>query len=96
MEHHWDALRSFRNVDDSLKEQLATDIQTADITGTEKLMLAYALKITRDAASIDQAYIDALKAKGMSDDMLHDVVQVTSYFAYINRLADGLGVELEE
>jgi uncharacterized peroxidase-related enzyme len=96
VEHHWDALRSFRNVDDSLKEQLATDIQTADITGTEKLMLAYALKITRDAASIDQAYIDALKAKGMSDDMLHDVVQVTSYFAYINRLADGLGVELEE
>ena len=89
-------MRSFRNVDDSLKEQLATDIQTADITGTEKLMLAYALKITRDAASIDQAYIDALKAKGMSDDMLHDVVQVTSYFAYINRLADGLGVELEE
>jgi len=28
--------------------------------------------------------------------MLHDIVQVTSYFAYINRLADGLGVELEE
>ena len=96
MEHHWGALRSFRNVDDSLKEQLATDIQTADIDDTEKLMLAYALKITRDAASIDQAYIDSLKENGLTDEMLHDIVQVTSYFAYINRLADGLGVELEE
>ena len=96
MEHHWDALRSFRNIEDSLKDQLSTDIQTADISDLEKLMLAYALKITRDAASIDQAYIDDLKAKGLSDEMLHDIVQVTSYFAYINRLADGLGVELEE
>ena len=94
--HHWDALRSFRKVEDSLKDQLATDIQTADIDDTEKLMLTYALKITRDAASIDQTYIDGLKERGMSDEMLHDIVQVTSYFAYINRLADGLGVELEE
>ena len=83
-------------VEDSLKDQLCTDIQTADISDLEKLMLAYATQITRDAASIDQAYIDELKSKGLTDEMLHDIVQVTSYFAYINRLADGLGVELEE
>ena len=83
-------------VEDSLKDQLCTDIQTADISDLEKLMLAYATQITRDAASIDQVYIDDLKSKGLSDEMLHDIVQVTSYFAYINRLADGLGVELEE
>jgi len=60
------------------------------------LILSYAEKITHDAASIDEACIRNLKANGLDDRMLHDIVQVAAYFAYVNRIADALGVELEE
>ena len=89
-------MRSLGGVDDALKDQLVTDYNTADISEQDKLVLEYAECITRDAASITQDYIDGLKSHDMPDHMLHDIVQVASYFAYINRLADGLGVEVEE
>ena len=72
-----------------------TDYKTADITEHDKLILEYTEKITRDAASSTQDYIDGLTGHHLPDRMLHDIVQVASYFAYVNRLADGLGVELE-
>ena len=39
--------------------------------------------------------IDALRAHGFSDRAVSDAVQVISFFNYINRVADGLGVDLE-
>ena len=80
---------------DSLKEQLLTNYKTADISDFEKLMLGYVEKITVDPSSIDQDYIDGMRMHGFDDRTLHDIVQVAAYFAYINRLADALGVELE-
>jgi len=88
-------LRSLGGIDDALKDQLVTDYRKADISEQDKLILEYTEKITRDAPSIIQDYIDELKRHHMPDHMLHDIVQVASYFAYVNRLADGLGVELE-
>ncbi len=89
-------MRSLGGIDDALKQQLLTDYRTANVSDQDKLILEYTEKITRDAASITQDYIDGLKRHDISDRMLHDIVQVASYFNYINRLADGLGVELEE
>ncbi len=40
--------------------------------------------------------VDTLRKLGWSDRAIHDAAQVTAYFNYINRLADGLGVDLEE
>lgn len=88
-------MRSLGGVDDTLKNQLVTDYKTANITDQDKLILEYAERITRDAASIDETYVIKLCSSGFDDRMLHDIVQVTSYFNYVNRLADGLGVELE-
>ena len=42
-----------------------------------------------------QADVDALRAAGFDDRAVHDATQVVSYFNYINRVADALGVELE-
>jgi uncharacterized peroxidase-related enzyme len=89
-------LRSLGGVNDALKKHLVTDFRQADISEQDKLILEYAERITREAASITQEYINRLKSAGMSDRMLHDIVQVAGYFNYVNRLADGLGVELEE
>jgi alkylhydroperoxidase family enzyme len=39
--------------------------------------------------------VEALRAAGFSDTAIHDVVQVTGFFSYYNRLADGLGIDPE-
>lgn len=83
-------------VDDKLKQALIVDYRTADISDLNKHVLDYATKITNEASSITQEYIDSLKRDGLSDIMLHDIVQAAAYFNYVNRLADSLGVEMEE
>jgi len=59
-------------------------------------MLAYAEKLTQAPWSMCEADVHALRAAGFDDAGILDINQVTSYYAYVNRLADGLGVELEE
>ena len=39
--------------------------------------------------------IEALRSQGFDDLAIHDIVVVASYYAFVNRVADGLGVELE-
>jgi len=58
-------------------------------------MLDYAVKLTRTPAEIASVDVDALRAAGFEDAAVLDICQVTSYYNYVNRLADGLGVELE-
>ncbi len=58
-------------------------------------MLTYALKLTLHPADMVQADVQALRDTGFSDiDILH-IAEVTGYYAYVNRIADGLGVPLE-
>jgi alkylhydroperoxidase family enzyme len=51
--------------------------------------------LTRAPASTGQAGVDTLRAHGWSDEAIHDAIQVISYFNYINRVADGVGIEDE-
>jgi uncharacterized peroxidase-related enzyme len=58
-------------------------------------MLEYAEKLTRTPAAVRREDVEALRQVGFSDaDVLH-VAEVTAYYAFVNRIADGLGVELE-
>lgn len=58
-------------------------------------MLAYAEKLTRTPGAMERRDVEELRAVGFSDaDILH-IAEVTAYYAYVNRIADGLGVELE-
>ena len=59
-------------------------------------MLDYAVKLTRDPGGMDAADVGRLKDAGFDDRAVLDICQVVSYYNYVNRLADGLGVELEE
>lgn len=58
-------------------------------------MLEYTAKLTLEPWSMVEADITALRNVGFSDAAILDINQVTGYFAFVNRLADGLGVELE-
>ncbi len=59
-------------------------------------MVDYALKLTRTPGTITAADVDRLRQAGFEDRAVLDIAQVTAYYNYVNRLADGLGVELED
>lgn len=70
----------------------------ADFSGAaeaDRALLRYAVKLTRHPASIGPPDIQDLRSNGFDDRAIHDLCQVVSYFGYVNRVADGLGVELE-
>ena len=59
------------------------------------MMLEYATKLTREPWNMKQADVQRLREAGFDDVDILDINQITGYFAFVNRLADGLGVELE-
>ena len=58
-------------------------------------MLRYVQKLTRAPAGMNRDDVEALRQAGFADAAILDICQVAAYFAFVNRLADGLGVELE-
>ena len=58
-------------------------------------MLDYALKLTITPGAIDQEDVDQLRVHDFDDRAIHDICAITAYFAFVNRIADGLGVEVE-
>ena len=59
-------------------------------------MVAYSVTLTRTPSAIVAADVERLRAVGFGEAAILDICQVTSYYNYVNRLADGLGVELED
>ena len=74
---------------------IEADWRTAALSPKRVAMLRYAVKLTKTPAAVDDADTDALRAAGFSDRDILDIVEVIGYYAYANRLADGLGVETE-
>lgn len=59
-------------------------------------MLEYAMKLTLDPGAMIEADVIALREVGLDDTAIHDVAQVVAMFNYYNRLADGLGIAIDE
>lgn len=94
MIHHRRGLRRLLK-DDDLVARIEADFETAGLSGKRLAMLRYASKLTRTPAQVRRSDVDGLRAHGFSDtDILH-IAEVVAYFAYVNRIADGLGVPLE-
>ncbi len=83
-------------LDDDLKEALVTGSYDDKLSTFNVVMLDFAKMLTLMPSSVDKELVDDLRELGADDQLLHDLVQVVAYFNYVNRLADGLGVELEE
>jgi uncharacterized peroxidase-related enzyme len=66
------------------------------LTDADRAMLAYVEKLTLRPWDMVEDDVIALRSAGFSDAAILDINQVTGYYAYVNRLADGLGVELED
>ena len=82
--------------DDDLLSEIEADFENAiELPERQRVMLRYAIKLTCDPKSIVKSDVESLRDVGFTDiDILH-IVEVTAYYAYVNRIADGLGVELE-
>ncbi len=59
-------------------------------------MLDYSAKLTRTPGEMVEADVAVLRHAGFSDRAILDIAQVAAYYAYVNRIADGLGLALEE
>jgi uncharacterized peroxidase-related enzyme len=79
---------------DDLRAEVAVEGERGDIEA-DRLMLDFAVKLTREPRSMLREDVEALRAAGFSDTAIHDIVQITGFFAYYNRLADGLGIDPE-
>jgi alkylhydroperoxidase family enzyme len=51
--------------------------------------------LTHQPAAIGEPDVTLLRSEGWSDAAIHDAIQVVSYFNYINRIAEAVGVEDE-
>ena len=80
----------------ALSRALAFDYRAAELGTQDAAMLAYAVKLTRTPADVGEADIALLREAGFDDAGILDICQITAYYNYVNRLADGLGVELED
>jgi alkylhydroperoxidase family enzyme len=59
-------------------------------------MLKYAVKLTTDFKKITKTDINDLHEAGFDERAIHDICTIAAYFAFVNRIAHGLGVELED
>jgi uncharacterized peroxidase-related enzyme len=76
-------------------DALVKDWRSADLGAADRAMLDYAVRLTTEPAGITEADVADLRAGGFDDRAIHDICAVTAYYAFVNRIADGLGVELE-
>lgn len=58
-------------------------------------MLDYAVKLTKTPGAMRESDIVTLREQQFTDRDILDINQVTAYFAYVNRVADGLGVGVD-
>jgi uncharacterized peroxidase-related enzyme len=79
-------------LDQELVAALEDDYRKAPISEQEKVMLDYVVQITRDATRISPADHERLRAVGFDDKGILQITLIASWFNYINRVADALGV----
>jgi uncharacterized peroxidase-related enzyme len=91
VESHAEFLRRV-TLDDDLIEALREDYKTAPITEAERVMLDYVVQLTKDAVKITPAHHEKLRAVGFDDKGILQITLIASWFNYINRVADALGI----
>ncbi|CAM2009138.1 hypothetical protein [Acanthopleuribacter pedis] len=93
MHHHGEALRKLKknNIADWILNK-----QLHYLSDQDRAILLYAYKLTTDPGSVEETDIETLRDTGLEDRAILDVCQLTAYFNFVNRMAEGLGVQLEK
>ena len=79
-------------LDPALVEALEKDYRTAPMTPQERVMVDYVVKLTKDATRVSRDDMEKLRVAGFDDRGILQITLIASWFNYINRVADALGV----
>lgn len=79
-------------LDGEMVKALEEDYQSAPISEQDRVMLDYVVQVTKDATRISPADHERLRAVGFDDQGILQITLIASWFNYINRVADALGV----
>jgi len=79
-------------VDAELVAALQEDYTKAPLTDAERVMVEYVVQLTRDATRISPQFHTRLRSAGFDDTGILQITLIASWFNYINRVADALGV----
>lgn len=82
-------------LDEALVKALQEDYRSAPISEADRVMLDYVWQITKDATRISRQDHERLQANGFDDRAILQITLIASWFNYINRVADALGVGRE-
>ncbi len=101
MEHHGAGLRrelvkAGVQAAEEVVAALRRDYREAELEAADRVMLAYCEKLTHAPGQMLAEDVMHLRKAGFDDRGIHDICTVAAYFNFVNRIADGLGVDLEE
>jgi len=78
-------------------EALSTDFSQAEgLEPADNAMLEYVARLVKEPWAVSSEQVDRLRQTGFSDRAILEINLVASYMSFVNRLAQGLGVELED
>lgn len=80
----------------NLAADIAEDWRSVGLSEKEEAMLEYSEKITLAASNMTQDDVEQLREVGWGDREILDISLITSYYNFRTRMADALGVELDE
>ena len=95
MQSHGEDLREQVN-EDQLVRQIKTDFRSANLDAPTRAILEFAEKVTLAAYTVQPSDLDLLRSHGLDDETIFDVVEIVGFFNSVNRIADALGIELED
>jgi len=79
-------------LDSDLVSRLREDYENAPITDAERAMCDYVVKLSKDATQVLPEDHRRLREVGFDDTAILQITLIASWFNYINRVADALGV----
>lgn len=79
-------------MDSELVESIKYDYDKAPLNAQDRAMLDFAIRLTEDATKIRKTDLDGLRSAGFDDVAILQITLIASWFNYINRVADALGI----
>lgn len=80
---------------DTWVSRISDDYTEAPLSNVDRALCDFVMKLTKTPRAMGELDVAALREAGLDDVAINDAVQVIAYFNYINRIADGLGIDLE-